>query len=295
MRHRLIFLIAPLLPVLVLATCADAGKKVEPVARSVAAHYVSDGLSDLSPDGAVWNDAPEMIVPMLVQDLTDPKLSESTLREIRVRALSDDNNVAFRIEWEDNTQSTVDSGKLFSDAAAVQLPPAPGGTVPDPTMGQADKPVHIHLWRASYEVKEGLDDWNLRQTFPNATVDHYPFEAAKEGESEKLTKQYTIALAAGNPLLRERESSVDDLIAHGFGALSHLPTQASKGWSKWQNGRWAVVISRPLSEPGWSGGEGLRLGQNTFVAFAVWDGGRDQTGSRKMRSAWAPLELGGNR
>jgi len=118
-----------------------------------------------------------MIVPMLVQDLTDPKLSESTLREIRVQALSDNNNVAFRIEWEDSTQDTVETHKQFSDAAAVQLPPAPGGTVPDPTMGQADKPVHIQLWKASYEGGGSLDDWSLQQTFPNATVDHYPFEA----------------------------------------------------------------------------------------------------------------------
>jgi hypothetical protein len=293
MRHRLIFLIAALLPIPVLAACADEGKRVEPGARSVVAHYVSGGLGDVPPDWAVWNDAPEMIVPMLAQDLTDPKLAGSTLPEIRVRALTDNTNVAFRIEWEDSTQSTVDSGKQFSDAVAVQLPPAPGGTIPDPTMGQADKPVHIQLWKASYEGGGSLDDWSLQQTFPNATVDHYPFEAAPEGESEKLTRQYTIALAAGNPLIRERKSSVDDLIANGFGTLSHLPTQVSKGWSKWQNDRWTVVISRPLSEPGWPGGEGLRSGQNTFVAFAVWDGALDQGGSRKMRSVWIPLELGG--
>ncbi len=292
MRHWAIFLTAALAISSLSTGCADETKKAEPVAGSVVARNTGGGLGDLTPDAEAWGDASEMVVPMLAQDLTDPKLGASTLPEIRVRALVDGSNVAFRLEWEDATRDDVDSGRRFSDAVAIQLPPAPGGTVPDPTMGQADRPVHIHLWKASYEGVGALEDWTLQQEFPNATVDHYPFDAAKEGESEKLTRQYTIALAAGNPMVGDRTSSVDDLIANGFGTLTHLPTQASKGWSKWEDGRWTVVISRPLAGADWPGGEGFRPGQNTFVAFAVWDGGVDQAGSRKMRSVWIPLELG---
>jgi hypothetical protein len=283
---------AALLPVFLLGACAGEADKPKAAAKGVVARYVSAGLGDIAPDGAVWRDAPEMTVSLLTQDLTDPKLAETTLPEIRVKALSDDLSVAFRIEWEDATPDTIDEDDLFADAVAIQLPPASGGTVPDPTMGQADKPVHIHLWKASYEGGAALDDWDLRQTHPNATVDHYPFDAAKEGDSEKLTRQYTVALAAGNRLVRDRRGSVDDLIAHGFGTLTHMPIQASRGWSQWKDGRWSVVISRPLAEPGWPGGAGLAAGQTTFVAFAVWDGGSDQAGSRKMRSIWVPLELG---
>ncbi len=292
MRYGSKLLIAALAPALFLAACAGEAKAPKGAAKGIVARYVSGGLGDIAPDGAVWRDAPEMIVPMMTQDLTDPKLAESTLPEIRVKALSDDLNVAFRIEWEDAAPDTVDADDLFADAVAVQLPPSPGGTVPDPTMGQADKPVHVHLWKASYEGAAVLDDWDLRQTHPNATVDHYPFEAATEGDLEKMTRQYTIAHAAGNRLVRDRRGSVDDLIAHGFGTLTYLPTQASRGWSQWKDGRWAVVISRPLAEQGWPGGEGLTAGQTTFAAFAVWDGGRGQAGSRKMRSVWVPLELG---
>ncbi len=294
MRFRSIISCLPAaLIVFTLARCAGETKEAEPAAKAVVARFVSAGLGDVAPDSAVWLEAPEMTVSMLGQDLTDPKLPESALSEIRVRALSDTRSVAFRMEWLDSTRDAVDSGKLYSDAVAVQIPPAPGGMVPDSTMGQADKPVHIHLWKASYQDAVRLDEWSLNQTFPNATVDHYPFDAAGGDAKEELTEQYTIALAAGNPLIKKSGGGVDDLIAHGFGTLTHLPKQVSKGWSRWENGRWTVVILRPLSESEWPGGAGLKPGRNTFVAFAVWDGGKGQAGSRKMRSVWAPLELGG--
>jgi DMSO reductase family type II enzyme heme b subunit len=276
------------------AGCARKAEEAAAPAGGISARYMSGGLGDPDLDSALWQQASEARVPLLAQDLTDPKLAKPTLAEIRVKALCDDENLAFRIEWEDSTQDAIDSGNEFSDAVAIQLPPSAGGGVPDPTMGQVGQPVNIHLWKASYDRETRLGDWSLRQTYPNATVDHYPFEAAKGDEKEKLTEQYTVAVAAGNPISRKRTSSVDDLAAQGFGSLTFLPVQASKGWSRWNNGRWSVVISRPLSMPGWTGSEALKPGRNSFVAFAVWDGSRTQAGSRKMRTVWAPLTLEGS-
>jgi hypothetical protein len=45
---------------------------------------------------------------------------------------------------------------------------------------------------------------------------------------------------------------------------------------------WAVVIVRPVPD-------GLTPGARTVVAFAVWDGGRQEVGARKMRTGWIPL------
>jgi hypothetical protein len=294
MRYRfgISFTAAALILCVFVAGCSEKRQKAQPATAGIQAYYGGDTLGDLAPDGAIWDQAPESIVPLLPQDLTDPKLITVDPAEVRVRALCSDTNLAFRIVWEDATHDTIDAGDSFSDAVAVQLPPEAGGIVPNPTMGQADKPVYIHLWKASYERQVELGEWNLNQTFPNASVDHYPFQAAPDSEKDNLTEQYTIALAAGNPLERKRQSGVDDLIAHGFGSITHLPVQASKGWSKWADGKWFVVIERPLSLSDWAEGRGLQKGQNTFVAFAVWDGSRNQVGSRKARTAWFPLSVG---
>ncbi|MHC4564889.1 MAG: ethylbenzene dehydrogenase-related protein [Planctomycetota bacterium] len=284
--------LATALMIVFIAGCAAEAEKPKSSSKGVVASYMEDGIGEASPASAAWDVAQEATLPLLTQDLTDPKLVDPTLSEISVKALCDGQSLAIRIEWEDSTEDAIDDGNRFSDAVAIQLPPAPGGEVPDPTMGQADKPVSIHLWKASYERQLELGEWSLQQTFPNATVDHYPFDAAKEGESEKLTRTYTIAVAADNPIAGKRTSSVDDLKAQGFGTLEHMPIQTSTGSGSHQGSRWAVVISRPLSVAGWMHEAGLKPGENTFVAFAIWDGNSGQSGSRKMRTAWVPLRLG---
>jgi hypothetical protein len=276
-----------------LVGCSGGAKKPAPAAKNVVALYVKGGIGEPKPGDKVWQQAPLAAVAMLPQDLTDPKLMDAGIPSIQVKALCDDKNIAFNIEWYDSTPDTAEVEGRFPDAVAVQLPPAPGGETPDPTMGQAGRPVHIHFWKASYQQSLDWGDWSLRQNFPNASVDHYPSDAATEqADKEKLGEQFTIGLAAGNPITRKRTSSVDDLIAEGFGTLSFLPVQASKGWSSWQNFRWSVVILSPLVVADWPGGPGLKTGQNSFVAFAVWDGSRKQAGSRKIRSVWTPLALG---
>jgi hypothetical protein len=45
-----------------------------------------------------------------------------------------------------------------------------------------------------------------------------------------------------------------------------------------------VIIVRPL--PG-----GLTPAVRSQVAFAVWEGSKDEAGARKMRTGWIPLAL----
>lgn len=273
--------------------CAKKPAPPAPATQGITANYLGVGIHELTCDSPEWQQVAEAVVPLLPQDLTDPKQAVSTLAEIRVKAVCDDAAVAFLIEWQDATQDMIEEGSRFSDSVAVQLPPVAGGEVPDPTMGQAGNPVHIHVWKAAYERALELGDWNLRQYFPNATVDHYPPDAASGEDKERLTRQYAIGLAADNPIAEKRVSSVDDLWAEGFGSLRPLAVQASKGSARWENGRWTVMISRPLAQAEWPGGKGFKKGDNTFAAFAVWDGSQNQAGSRKMRTAWVPFRLGG--
>ncbi|RJP23899.1 MAG: hypothetical protein C4520_05510 [Candidatus Abyssobacteria bacterium SURF_5] len=271
--------------------CPQGAKGKQPPVAGVNAFFVDGQLQDLSPNSPLWQQAPEAIVDLLPQDLTEPKLMNG-LPRISVKALCNNDQVAFRIDWEDATNDEVDEAQRFSDAVAVQLPVAAGAEAPDSTMGAMGRPVHIHLWKASYQRALQDGEWSLKSIFPNATVDHYPSDAAPDEQKEELNRLFTAGLAAQNPLAGKRTSSVDDLTAESFGTLAYLPAQASQGAGLWEKGRWHVVLSRPLAVPEWSGQGGFKKGDKAFIAFAVWDGSQGHAGSRKMRSAWVPLRLG---
>jgi DMSO reductase family type II enzyme heme b subunit len=60
----------------------------------------------------------------------------------------------------------------------------------------------------------------------------------------------------------------------------------SSGNGKKTDKGWAVVLARPLPA-------GLRPGARSQVAFAVWEGGHQEVGAKKMRSVWIPIALEG--
>lgn len=244
-------------------------------------------LPKRDPNDARWREAPEHVARLLLQDVTEPRLLEGSTDSVRIRALTDGSWLAVRLEWSDARQDDLVGPGRFSDAAAIQFPIASGRDLPDPAMGQEGRRVRIAYWRAAWQV-EGDPLERLR---PNATTDHYPYEAAAEGERERMETQYAPAKAVGNPMARRPEGApVQPLIAEGYGTLSPDPDGSADGGGAWENDRWAVVVAVPLST---ATSEALRAGARTQIAVAIWNGGEGNVGSRKMRTAWISLSIEG--
>jgi DMSO reductase family type II enzyme heme b subunit len=77
---------------------------------------------------------------------------------------------------------------------------------------------------------------------------------------------------------------VQDLLAEGPGSLSPAGETRSTGKGERTNTGWSVTIVRPLPA-------GLTPTVRSQVAFAVWEGSKDEAGARKMRTGWIPLAL----
>jgi hypothetical protein len=89
------------------------------------------------------------------------------------------------------------------------------------------------------------------------------------------------ALAAGNPLApATRTSPVEKIRAHGYGTAASLPTQNARGKGEWDDGRWRVVLARPLARTD-SDEVHINPGADAGFAVAVWRGDEDDGGSRK--------------
>lgn len=242
----------------------------------------------LDVNDSVWNDAPVHASKMILQDLVEPRLMEASTQEVRAQAVTDGNEIAFRIEWLDETVNDMPGPKQFLDGCAVQLPVQIEANVPAPQMGEQGKTVEISFWRADWQaIVDGRAD-EITALHPNAKPDHYPFEAKSlEGDPEaqrEAALRYSPARALGNYRQGPREQPVEDLIAEGPGTLSPSPQTFSKGKGARTDSGWAVVITRPL--PG-----GFSKERPSQIAFAVWEGSHGETGARKMRTGWVNLIL----
>jgi DMSO reductase family type II enzyme heme b subunit len=240
-------------------------------------------LPKVDPVSTAWNAAIPFTVKMLVQDQVEPKLLVPGADVVQVRGLHDGSWIALRLDWADTTRDVTLSTAKSCDAAAVEFPCVLGSDVPDAAMGQPGKPVRIHLWKSNLQEQSGASGFTV------AKADHYPFEHASEGARASLELAYAPARAAHNPLAALRDGvSVQDLLAEGFGTLRAAPEQFGVGGGHYSGSRWSVVISRPLDTGDKSC---LRVGVRTYAAFALWDGGLEHRGARKMRSGWVPMQI----
>lgn len=269
-----------ILLLLLLASCTKAPKLVNEVVAAAAKHLPA------TPDDSAWDAAPEHHARMVPQDLVEPRQLTPTTPEIKVRALTDGSEVAFRIEWADDSVNDMPGPAKMIDACAIQIPEKQEKDLPEPQMGQEGKPVQVTYWRADWQASVNGRGDTIRDLYPNASIDHYPHEAKAIEPGSDAQKQmalrYAPARALGNVRSGPRATPVEDLVAIGPGTLSPGPSLGAKGKGIHRKDHWSVVISRKLPD-------GLSVNQRTHIAFAVWQGSRQEAGARKMRTGWIPL------
>ncbi len=243
----------------------------------------------LDPDAGVWANVPLHISKMIPQDLVDPRVMQPSTAEVQVKAISDGQQIAFRLEWLDDTQNDMPGPKHFIDGCAVQIPAKIEANVPAPQMGETGKTVEIAFWRADWQaIVEGRATDDIKSIYPNASIDHYPSTASSlEGNPQALADaaaRYAPAKAVGNRRSGPREQPVEDMIAEGPGTLTPAAATTSKGKGIRTKTGWAVVISRPVPAA-------FSSSTPSQTAFAVWEAAHGEVGARKMRTGWVPMML----
>ncbi len=243
----------------------------------------------MDPADKAWNRLPKHIAPLLLQDMVEPRLMKASTPEVQVEAMTDGTNVAFRLTWPDETADSTPMLARFPDACAVQLPRKTEPDLPAPQMGEPGRPVEITFWRASWQaVVDGKRSDTIRDIYPNAAVDHYPFEAPSlpkgSVEQRETALRYAPARALGNMMAGPRQRPVETLVAEGPGTLSPDPVLRAdgRGVHDAKTKQWHVVMVRALPDV-------LRATGRSQAAFAVWQGSQQEAGARKMRTGWVPV------
>jgi DMSO reductase family type II enzyme heme b subunit len=271
-------LVAALYGAAISAMAADEGLQAPRIAGSAPI---------LDVNASFWEQAKAVPVPMLPQVVALPTNPKNAVAEIQVQAMYNDHWLALRLEWKDTSESDRIVVDQFGDQVAVEFPvdykpDAP----PSPMMGNPGGRVNILQWRAAFQHDIDAGPPEVKTLYPNAIIDFYPDQVLRATDA----RAYTGALGVDNPVSRPKQSPVLDQMAEGWGSMTVKADQHADGKGVWKDGIWSVVITTPL------GTESLNAphfepGTSTVVAFAVWEGGNREVGSRKAWSIWLPLTL----
>ncbi len=206
---------------------------------------------------------------------------QKTVRSVRVRALYTQTDLALCLEWDDpSADLSAAQPQAFADAAAVEFPV--GDKRPTFIMGEKGAGVNLWYWRADNGLPAIAKAF--AKAYPNSAIEDYPLEN---------DPAYTTARAAGNRLYSVGgQTSLSEMNAEGFGTLTPQPSedQQIRGSGAWREGRWRVVMIRPLATSSAQDRQ-FKPGETIPIAFAVWDGSQRDRNGQKAVSIWQELRL----
>jgi len=259
--------------------------------------HVDEGAIPTDPLSVTWQKAPIEEIAVLPQQMAMPTLAKASIDKIKVQALNDGHTIGWRVAWQDKTADmNVESGR-FTDAVALEFPLSDKAA---PMMGgyraQGGK-VQILYWKALWQkdINEGFQD--VQDVYPNYWTDLYWFAEGgfpyhvPEAFQNPISQQWFIGYQAGNPVsVFSRLQPVEELVAEGWGTLTHQPNAVTAGKGVWDGKEWAVVFVRPLTTDDPTDHQ-FNLEKDSQVAFAVWQGSEENVGGRKHWSNWTAYHL----
>lgn len=248
------------------------------------------------PDDPLWFSTEAPLISLDPQNVVVPRLKEAGAKRIDARALYDSQRLSFLLEWSD-AHMNVDLGTVtqYRDAVAVQFPTNPADGPTSFMMGQSDRPVTIYHWKSDWQFGRLHD---VDEAYPNMYADWYQQSGVDVGQipeaTDYLTKgapEYLTAAAAGNaiadPRTQQETGPVQKMRAEGFGTIEPDEVQDAQGTGEWRDGGWRIVISIPRTQGSFSFQEGAMIP----LAFAAWDGSRDERNGQKAISQWKNMRL----
>ena len=259
----------------------------------ITVYKVDDDIKYIGSDSKLWKKAKESEViayPQTTIHLNDKKANElneaNKAKKIKVKALSDGKNIAFKVEWADQTMS-IQSGNAiknteFPDGFAVQF----ASKYDDPSklpyigMGSENRPVVVYLQKAVAKLFEPNGYGEVDKQVNRANAPYF----------EKNLEKFDIDVE-----LLARRSNQKAYDSEGFGSMTEIKDKSSEFLmdlkykkSFFSPKGWEGTVVRALND------EYVKIYNDPFpVAFAVWDGDKMNRDGLKHLSTWVIVEFDG--
>ena len=226
--------------------------------------FLIQGEMPKTADDTVWQTASLITIPLSGQVITRPVWPEPTVRALTVRSVHNGTDIAFLLEWQDNTKNDRLTPGTFRDGVAIGFPL--GDAPAFFCMGQLDHYINIWHWKA---------DWQ-------SDIDRRAARAPEKKEGGVRTFE----------VIPRRVSSVEDLIGGGFSTLTTKDKQGRvQGQGFWKDGVWHVMMRRPLLSEEQENEATLVPGRIQTVSFSVWNGENKERNGQKAVAPWFQLRI----
>lgn len=256
---------------------------------------VKENIADITSNASVWGSAKETAIalyPQTTLKLNDKKANlenaSNGAKIAFVKALSDGKNIAFKLRWEDNTQSVQSGNPLknteFADGFALQVATHYDdfSKLPYIGMGSKNRPVVVYLQKAIDTYFEPNGNGDVEKQLNPSNV--HAFNSLINNE---LTQFNT---AVEQTALKDYQKA---FVSEGFRSMTEIkdksaPFNASMTYqNNWFSpNEWEGVIVRSLKD------EYLSLDNKPFpVSFALWDGAKMGRDGIKNLSTWILVQF----
>jgi len=220
-------------------------------------------------DDSIWGTLTPLTVDLFHQVTAAPR-ARSRVPRLDMRAFHNGRDAYFLFEWPDERESRTHGVATFPDGVAVALSLSrdqPGASI----MMGFESPLNFWQWKADLDAQF--------------------WDAAERGRGGSPNVHYTYEETAAFPVRAERPSSAcQDLLAERPGTVTRKKTTRVSGRGRWHDGKWRVIIKRPLVTTDTRNDAQLLPGA-LHIAFAVWNGEKGDRGSRKSISDWVILDV----
>jgi len=248
----------------------------------LVAKYLEGRIPLTDPKNEIWDKIDGMEVVLGPQLTALPWIHpEPSIRSLSVKAINNGSWISFRLEWSDETKDEIVKVDAFRDAVAIMLGLQAGV---GQCMGTPTAEALIAQWKADFQKDIDKAFSDIAELYPNFWSDWYIMAVGKPPYDlpsiyTNYTKIFVGGWAVNNPLSNPYKlTPVETLVAGGWGTLTTYKTQQFIGKGIYEEGKWKVVISRPLitgeKDPQWFKGP-------VEIAFAAWDGAKGEVGAKK--------------
>jgi complex iron-sulfur molybdoenzyme family reductase subunit gamma len=248
-------------------------------------HHSLENISEVSP---LWKEADTAEVglyPQTTVKMFDKKANEMNAENgskmAKVQALYNDSEIAFLVRWRDNTLSIQKGYRSdsYGDGFAVQFAKdfSNPETLPYIGMGSEGREVLVHLQKAAPNTFEPNGHGNVALQVGRKNTNAFNEELAQFDADVKkagvVDYERTFVSAGFRSMTEIKDGSVNSDMNMVYNIKRNC---------------WKGTLNRPLKD------EYVNLDAPAIpVAFAVWDGGKNNRDGLKLLSGWNSVTLAG--